>query len=96
LLHNAQHLAIDFLEKDLTVEHVNGKIPQRLSYMRVAAERGAKLIDQLLSLSRSQRLEPRSLNLNEPVAFMRGRRCHTDLCRALLRCLEASYILGVW
>src|SRR5207342_261180 len=32
--------------------HVNGKIAQRLSYMRAAAERGAKLTDQLLSFSR--------------------------------------------
>jgi len=62
---------IGFLEKDLAAEHVNGKISQRLSYMRAAAERGAKLTDQLLSFSRRQRLEPRSLDLNEIVAGMR-------------------------
>jgi len=36
-----------------------------------AAERGAKLTDQLLSFSRRQRLEPRSLDLNETIAGMR-------------------------
>jgi len=39
--------------------------------MRTAAERGAKLTDQLLSFSRRQRLEPRALDLNETVAGMR-------------------------
>jgi CheY-like chemotaxis protein len=39
--------------------------------MRVAAERGAKLTDQMLSFSRRQRLEPRALDLNEIVAGMR-------------------------
>ena len=38
--------------------------------MRAAAERGAKLTDQLLSFSRRQRLEPKSLDLNETVAGM--------------------------
>jgi CheY-like chemotaxis protein len=39
--------------------------------MRAAAERGAKLTDQLLSFSRRQRLEPKPLNLNDTVASMR-------------------------
>ena len=39
--------------------------------MRSAAERGAKLTDQLLSFSRRQRLEPQSLDLNETVVGMR-------------------------
>ena len=39
--------------------------------MRAAAERGAKLTDQLLSFSRRQRLEPKVLNLNETVRGMR-------------------------
>jgi CheY-like chemotaxis protein len=38
--------------------------------MRVAAERGAKLTDQLLSFSRRQRLEPMSLDINAAVASM--------------------------
>jgi CheY-like chemotaxis protein len=44
---------------------------QRLGYMRIAAERGAKLTDQLLSFSRRQRLEPRSLDLTDAVNAMR-------------------------
>ena len=62
---------IGFLEKGLAAERVNGKLAQRLSYMRTAAERGARLTDQLLSFSRRQRLEPRSLDLNETVVGMR-------------------------
>jgi signal transduction histidine kinase/ActR/RegA family two-component response regulator len=62
---------INFLEKGLAAQHVNGNICQRLSYMRTAAERGAKLTDQLLSFSRRKRLEPRALDLNETVVGMR-------------------------
>ncbi len=62
---------IGFLERDFAASGINGKATQRLSYMRSAAERGAKLTDQLLSFSRRQRLEPRSLDLNETVASMR-------------------------
>jgi signal transduction histidine kinase len=62
---------IGFLERDFAASGVNGKSAQRLSYMRSAAERGAKLTDQLLSFSRRQRLEPRSLDLNETVVSMR-------------------------
>ena len=39
--------------------------------MRVAAERGAKLTDQLLAFSRRQRLEPKPLDLNEIMSGMR-------------------------
>jgi CheY-like chemotaxis protein len=39
--------------------------------MRAAAERGAKLTDQLLTFSRRQRLEPRVLDLNATVSSMR-------------------------
>jgi signal transduction histidine kinase len=62
---------IGFLERDFAAHGIDGKSTQRLSYMRSAAERGAKLTDQLLSFSRRQRLEPRSLDLNETVASMR-------------------------
>jgi signal transduction histidine kinase len=62
---------IGFLERDFATSGIQGKAPQRLAYMRSAAERGAKLTDQLLSFSRRQRLEPRSLDLNETVASMR-------------------------
>ena len=62
---------LSFLERDFAQLQITGKTLQRLSYMRSAAERGAKLTDQLLSFSRRQRLEPRSLDLNESVASMR-------------------------
>jgi signal transduction histidine kinase len=60
-----------FLQKGLADAAIDGKLVQRLGYMRTAAERGAKLTDQLLSFSRRQRLEPRSLDLNETVVGMR-------------------------
>jgi signal transduction histidine kinase len=62
---------IAFLERDFAAAGITGKPSQRLAYMRNAAERGAKLTDQLLSFSRRQRLEPHSLDLNEVVASMR-------------------------
>jgi signal transduction histidine kinase len=62
---------IRFVEKGLAAAGVDGKLSQRLANMRAAAERGAKLTDQLLSFSRRQRLEPKSLDLNEVLAGMR-------------------------
>lgn len=62
---------IGFLEKRLTALGIDEKVLQRIGYMRNAAERGAKLTDQLLSFSRRQRLEPRSLDLNDIVGNMR-------------------------
>ena len=62
---------ITFLERGLAEHGIDGRLRQRLGYMRTAAERGAKLTDQLLSFSRRQRLEPRSLDLNVAVAGMR-------------------------
>ena len=61
---------IVFLERGLRDAGIDGKLAQRLVYMRVAAERGAKLTDQLLAFSRRQRLEPKALDLNEIVAGM--------------------------
>jgi len=61
---------IAFLERALANAGLDGKIEQRVGYMRAAAERGAKLTDQLLSFSRRQRLEPKTLDLNEAVAGM--------------------------
>jgi len=62
---------IGFVERGLAAAGVDGRLAQRIGYMRTAAERGAKLTDQLLSFSRRQRLEPRSLDLNETIAGMR-------------------------
>jgi nitrogen-specific signal transduction histidine kinase/CheY-like chemotaxis protein len=62
---------VGFVEKGLAEAGINGKLMQRLGYMRAAAERGARLTDQLLSFSRRQRLEPRPLDLNETVVNMR-------------------------
>ncbi len=62
---------IGLIEERLNAARVDGKLAQRLSYMRAAAERGAKLTDQLLSFSRRQRLQPRSLDLNEALKGMR-------------------------
>ena len=47
---------LGFVEKGLT-GFADAKLKQRLSHMRLAAERGAKLTSQLLAFSRRQRLE---------------------------------------
>ncbi len=62
---------ISFLEKGLAAAGADRKLIQRLGYMRAAAERGAKLTDQMLTFSRRQRLEPKSLDLNETIVGMR-------------------------
>jgi signal transduction histidine kinase len=62
---------IGFLERGLKKVRIDGKMLDRLGYMRAAAERGAKLTDQLLSFSRRQRLEPKVLQLNDTIAGMR-------------------------
>jgi CheY-like chemotaxis protein/nitrogen-specific signal transduction histidine kinase len=62
---------VGFLERGLRKAGIDGKMMDRLGYMRAAAERGAKLTDQLLSFSRRQRLEPKVLLLNETIAGMR-------------------------
>jgi signal transduction histidine kinase len=61
---------VRFLDRELTAAGIDGKVKRRLDHMRAAAERGAKLTDQMLSFSRRQRLEPRALDLNEAVAGM--------------------------
>jgi signal transduction histidine kinase len=58
---------IGFIEK--SVAH-DTKLKHRLSQMRLAAERGAKLTSQLLAFSRRQRLEPEPFDLNEALANM--------------------------
>ncbi len=61
---------LGFLEKGLN-SSTDGKLKQRLSHMRLAAERGAKLTSQLLAFSRRQRLEPKPTDLNDALANMR-------------------------
>jgi signal transduction histidine kinase/ActR/RegA family two-component response regulator len=84
---------IGFLEKDFAAKGIDGRSSQRLGYMRTAAERGAKLTDQLLSFSRRQRLEPRSLDLNETVIGMR------DLLQSTMGGsihIETKHRCGLW
>jgi signal transduction histidine kinase len=84
---------IAFLEKGLAAAGIDGKLAQRLGYMRTAAERGAKLTDQLLSFSRRQRLEPKPVDLNTSVAGMR------DLLQSTMGgsiSIETRLLPGVW
>jgi signal transduction histidine kinase/ActR/RegA family two-component response regulator len=84
---------IGFLEKAFAASGIDGRSMQRLSYMRAAAERGAKLTDQLLSFSRRQRLEPRSLDLNGAVIGMR------DLLQSTMGGsihIETKHYCGLW
>ena len=62
---------LTFLERGLSAAGIDGKLFDRLGYMRAAAERGAKLTDQMLSFSRRQRLEPHAVDLNATVVGMR-------------------------
>ena len=62
---------IDFVERGMAELGIDGKMKARIGNMRTAAERGAKLTAQLLAFSRRQRLEPKSVDLNETVASMR-------------------------
>jgi signal transduction histidine kinase len=60
---------LDFIEKRASASE-DLVLKQRLSHMRLAGERGAKLTAQLLAFSRRQRLEPRPVDLNEALAGM--------------------------
>jgi signal transduction histidine kinase len=62
---------LTFLERGLTAAGIDGKLFDRLGYIRAAAERGAKLTDQMLTFSRRRRLEPHPVDLNETVVSMR-------------------------
>ena len=61
---------LGFIEKGVN-SSTDGKLKQRLSHMRLAAERGATLTAQLLAFSRRQRLEPKPTDLNEALSNMR-------------------------
>jgi signal transduction histidine kinase/ActR/RegA family two-component response regulator len=58
-----------FVEKDLG-SNLDLKVKQRLSHMRLAAERGAKLTGQLLAFSRRQLLVPKPVDLSDTLANM--------------------------
>lgn len=60
---------LGFVEKDLG-SSANVKVKQRLSHMRLAAERGAKLTGQLLAFSRRQLLVPKPVDLSDTLANM--------------------------
>ena len=60
---------IDFLAKERSVA-ADAKTKQRLSNMRLAAERGAKLTSQLLAFSRRQRLDPKPFEVNDVLENM--------------------------
>jgi signal transduction histidine kinase/CheY-like chemotaxis protein len=61
---------LGFVEKDLG-SGLDLRVKQRLSHMRVAAERGAKLTGQLLAFSRRQLLVPKPVDLSDTLANMR-------------------------
>ncbi|HEX5281866.1 MAG TPA: response regulator [Micropepsaceae bacterium] len=61
---------ITFLERSLPRDDEKARL--RLSYMRSAAERGAKLTAQLLAFSRRQKLEPKVIGLNEALGTLSG------------------------
>ena len=60
---------LGFVEKDLGGS-LHLKVRQRLSHMRLAAERGAKLTGQLLAFSRRQLLVPKPVDLSGTLANM--------------------------
>jgi signal transduction histidine kinase/CheY-like chemotaxis protein len=60
---------IGFLEKASSISN-DPKLQQRLSHMRLATERGAKLTSQLLAFSRRQRLDPKPFDVNESLENM--------------------------
>jgi signal transduction histidine kinase/CheY-like chemotaxis protein len=60
---------LGFVEKDLG-SGLDLRVKQRLSHMRLAAERGAKLTGQLLAFSRRQLLVPKPVDLSDTLANM--------------------------
>jgi signal transduction histidine kinase/CheY-like chemotaxis protein len=83
---------IQFLEKANTYGG-DQKLQQRLSHVRLAAERGAKLTSQLLAFSRRQRLEPKPFDVNESLENMH------DLLQSTLgggTVINAKFQQGIW
>jgi signal transduction histidine kinase/ActR/RegA family two-component response regulator len=83
---------IGFIERSPSAL-ADAKLRQRLSHMRLAAERGAKLTSQLLAFSRRQRLEPRSIDLNEALASMRDL-LHSSMGGSVE--INTVFRLGLW
>ena len=69
---------LEFIEKRGLSNSSESTLKQRLSHMRIAAERGAKLTSQLLAFSRRQHLDPKPVDLNDALAHM------SDLLRSSL------------
>jgi signal transduction histidine kinase/CheY-like chemotaxis protein len=61
---------LEFIEKNGFSNSSDSILKRRLSHMRIAAERGAKLTAQLLAFSRRQYLDPKSVDLNDALAHM--------------------------
>ena len=83
---------IGFLERASSTSN-DPKLRQRLSHMRLATERGAKLTSQLLAFSRRQRLEPKPFDLNESLENMR------DLLQSTLGggiIINTQFRAGLW
>ena len=69
---------LEFIEKRGLSNSSESTLKRRLSHMRIAAERGAKLTSQLLAFSRRQHLDPKPVDLNDALAHM------SDLLRSSL------------
>jgi signal transduction histidine kinase len=81
-----------FIDKGLT-GFADARLKQRLSHIRLAAERGAKLTSQLLAFSRRQRLEAKPVNLNDALANM------GDLLQSALGgsvAISTTFWRGLW
>ncbi len=61
---------VEFIEKRDLNNSSDPTLKRRLSHMRLAAERGAKLTSQLLAFSRRQHLDPKPVDLNDALAQM--------------------------
>jgi signal transduction histidine kinase len=61
---------LQFIEKREFGNSFDSTLRQRLSHMRIAAERGAKLTSQLLAFSRRQHLDPKPVDLNDALGHM--------------------------
>jgi signal transduction histidine kinase/ActR/RegA family two-component response regulator len=62
---------INLLDRTVAGHEIGPRVTERLGFMRVAAERGAKLTGQMLAFSRRQKLEPKAVDLNDTVRSMR-------------------------